>query len=618
MIRLIIVILVAFVCSSCFEFDELESSELNNISIPDSPPIVNFFTEEDTLLLYGHAQLDLRMQDSRTIYGYELYVQNDLILQREGRPEIVSINTYNLENGIQPIILVVYFKTNSNSIADNLQSEAYTISYGKYVKIDNTSKIQTPVITEFKVENGELVIYFEKYNSSYGFETWELTDKDGAILVKSADSTINKIVIPNYYGQKLILYLTLKAKQQVNTSERTSYLWDYDFTLDDSSGFIKLSWNKPTFNNFKHLHIYFTGSGEGISEDVESSFLMTNAPATFPYIYNARVTAVDKWDNTSNVIDLQPRTQRVSLDLVSDFQDDGYYTFRNDSILSFFRQSNEWSEPQRFTLKNCIVYTDRLFLYTDSVKVINSLEGIVFSKDFSQIAQVQSTNFSFVDPLTLGVVETYFYDDYLQSPDVTQVYLSGTEEVAFLHNGKQTVTVVNIKTKEVLKEFSFGCENEYRKDYYYDFSKGNIFVSKSYNGPSIYFGVQGDSLICSDDFDEGVIILLEDEYKIKLALESEGFYSNTYSTTINLYNLKDKLISDKSISLTYMNYPLISADHVFLKDEKNNCNIYSASRYLSLIKSIPMDDENYLSQPQYKNGRFSTYKDGILRFIDLD
>ncbi|WP_339794542.1 hypothetical protein [uncultured Imperialibacter sp.] len=576
---------------------------------------VNFFPSDQQTILFGDAVIDISMTHDGEAYGYQLLLNNDTVFSGRNEPRMAYFDTREFEDGNYLLELKVFFKTNTNSIADQLGTEVVIYSVSKSVKIDNTSGISKPKLKAFSVSDGELYLEVEPFSDNFGFESWVLLDGNQNPISTFVVESATKMLVPGYFGQPIDLYVRLNAKQRTEVSDLIHYKWNYDIEMTKSDGNIKIEWNEPPFNNYEIMEVYnWSGTPSSMQRFTGRSNANVAAGTQFYHRYFITLTAKSRSSQQSLVGRVWARSNAVAIP--TNQEQIQRYTFRNDSVLSVFRflvDGNRFDYGD-YSATNYLIRSNS-FAENDSLIELVSQNQIAFSYNFNKVAQIGSGSFSFLDTMTLQPVSTYHYADLISPSDVSQLYLSNDNTVGFLHNQNTTISLYDLSTGSVVDSYDYDCSQIFTYGQSYDINQAGLIFTKAYNGLSSKLGVVDGRIGCPGNtpktmwFDKGYVV----------NLDGGGFPYNNYNE-IAIEDLNGTKLTSKSIENAY-HYPGIYQNLYFLVHVNGYVKGYDLSNNIEEVFSFyspNLPSIGYV-QPQLKAGRFSILtSENQLFFKDFD
>jgi hypothetical protein len=259
LLKPLLFIVFALILSCAFDpvgdnFKEIKLVEPNPISL-------DFFNSNDTLFLRGIVALSINYPFDQDILSYRLLIDDSLATEGNGNPpNEVFTNSAKFSNGFHILKFEVYKKTNSNSIADKLNGEAFVFSYMKPAYIDNTQISNELIkITEIVIEDSTLVIKWTPYVGN-GFKSYTISEKWSNLkTIIVTNQSQNMLAIPEYAGGPIELLIILAVFDQEAFTTK-SYEYEINFKIDqlypDKNKF-KISCNKNPFRSWSGLSLNF-------------------------------------------------------------------------------------------------------------------------------------------------------------------------------------------------------------------------------------------------------------------------------------------------------------------------------------------------------------------------
>lgn len=612
LLNLLAIGMASILCNSCYDPENLPLNEIKPTG-KFSVQNVNFFPIDQDIIMYGEVLIDVSMNYEGVVKYFELLLDGQQVYTGINEPKLAYLDTKQFADGSYTLELRVYFETGTNSVADQLGYEAFVYSTTKSVIIDNTSGISKPIFKTFTISNGELYLEVEPYANDFGFESWELLDKNQNTISTQTNELGTELLIPGYFGQSIDLYVRLNAKLQSETSELIHYEWDYGFEINKSEGSIRIDWKEPPFNNYKIMDVYnwsgppnsFSGR-ESVNINISTQFYYRYLISLTVKGFNSGESVVGNLWARSNVVAIPPDGQTHR------------YTFRNDSILSVFTfhvDGNSFDYGD-YSVVNYNVRLNPLAKHDDLIK-LNSENNVAFSNDFSKVAYIGTNSFSFLDTLTLQPTATYYFSDLVSPADVTQVYLNKDNIVGFLHNNSTTITLYDLSTDVILASYVYECTEPYTYGQSYDVNQSGLLFRKAYQGQSTKLEVINGRIGCPNN-NNSKTFWFDNGYSVEL--NGGSFPYNNYNE-IAIKDLNGATLMSRSIINAFI-YPGIYKNIYFLVHVDGYVRGYDLANNIQEVFSFSFLGNSFPSlgyiQPQLKEGRFSILtSDNELYFKDF-
>ncbi|MBZ0245754.1 MAG: hypothetical protein K8H85_07400 [Cyclobacteriaceae bacterium] len=610
---LLIFLVTAILCNSCYEPENLPLNEIK----PSGKYLVqnvNFFPSDQEIILYGEVVIDVSMNYEGVVKYYELLLDGKQVYTGINEPKLAYFDTKEFADGSYTLELRVYFETSTNSVADQLGFEAFVYSVDKSVIIDNTSGISKPTFKTFTISNGELYLEVEPYADAFGFESWELLDKNQNIISTQLEESGTQLLIPGYFGQSIDLYVRLNAKLQSEISELIHYEWEFDFETTTSEGSIRIDWKEPPFNNYRVLDVYNWSGSPYLISGRES--VNINISTQFYYRYLISLTVKGVTSGESAVGTLWARSKVVTIPPGGQTH---RYTFRNDSILSVFAfivDGNSFDYGD-YSVVNYTVRSNPLAKQDDLIE-LNSQTKVAFSRNFSKVAQIGGSSFSFLDTLTLQPTTTYYFTDMVSPADVTQVYLSNDNIVGLLHNQNTTITLYDLAAGVILASYAYDCTEPFTYGQSYDINQAGLLFGKAYEGRSTKLEVIDGRIGCPI-YNNRKTFWFDNGYPVEL--NGGSFPYNNYNE-IAIKDLSGATLMSRPINNAFI-YPGIYENIYFLVHIDGYVRGYDLANNIQEVFRFSFSGNSFPSlgfiQPQLKKGRFSILtSDNELYFKDFN
>ena len=127
--KLLFGFLLLLITNSCkYDTDEVYLNNIDRSKVPAPDLRIQLNLDNDTVYVYGHSTVRLTFQlTNKTLYDVQFY-ENDKQLNTESFKtgnNSYALDLYMYEHEVTKLRVVFYTSTNSGSIADNLNSEAF-------------------------------------------------------------------------------------------------------------------------------------------------------------------------------------------------------------------------------------------------------------------------------------------------------------------------------------------------------------------------------------------------------------------------------------------------------------------------------------------------------------
>lgn len=572
--------LFAILLSSCFEFEGLPENEVFN-DVQTNIPVIDFFTIPDTFYVRGHVYFNMEFETSERILGHELYIDSERISEGEGTPQSFYFSSRDLPDGFKKMELTLYIKSRTGSIADQVDAEALIVTYSKVLLIDNTSKLEAPVVSGFEIRDGELYLVFEPY-ADFGFEKWQLYWEGPPI--ESLNQSESAILIPGYGGQEISVKLILWAKNQ-RQEVVSNYAFEHDVMFKEmENGDLEITWNHIPFNSLKSVIIH--NADTTIELTHETKALIINKPHPFPD--NRKVTFVT-WRNLNGGGVSQGTSAYYWLrdNLITGIASDAsyrelYYCFRNDSIVSVFVRQDNF----RFTVINYLIELQK-GSKNDKITEINRATNVVFSQDYKKVFSLSSNGYRQLDPMTFQIVESHNYPSGIGGISVVSIYINNVDEnkMAFVRNNRTLLSIYDFEKNQFSSQFQMEYCDSYKSRVGFHMINDSLFVTNPINGESLI------------------------NYSYKSFVNCAGFYNLFWFSkgyTIQFRNNNEVInYLDENRDLVaaldapeFIGTPHIFDDFLYLKDPFGNVEIRDLNDNLSLVLELPIPENIYF--PTYR------------------
>lgn len=235
----------------------------------------------DTILMLKESNIQFLFRFG-TIYGYEIYANQNLV--SSGQDYWFTLSGTDFEDGLQEVVIVQYAKSGTNSLSDQLNLEQVAYADTFKLKVLSTPP-ELPLINSVVFEDGNLVMKWDPYND-VGFQGYQISRRYSNSS-KLYESKISEIGVaewhdPLYIGVDPTYTLKVDIGGHFIESESFVYESDYDpnFKIEEHSGSVFLTWNKPPFlSNISSYTLY--RNSDILSESIpgtDTSFLLDSNP----------------------------------------------------------------------------------------------------------------------------------------------------------------------------------------------------------------------------------------------------------------------------------------------------------------------------------------------------
>ncbi len=289
-----------------------DSKNFHHVEKPK--PITIYFgvrASSDTLRFWDRIDINyvINSEPSRPILKIDAYVDDEYVptyISQVNSRQTLIISMNKITNGLHFLKLIIYLKSQTGSLADNLDMEAYVITkeypfyfddrgFSGKISIQTTfNENHLPVIewTKYPYDNFQKCTIFRTYND---------TQIDTIAVIKNRHQHV--FIDSSYFGGKVSYYVSILARDHVYKSststigEPQSDLLRFENTDD---GAIKVSWPQvPTQKNFQAYKLTFgpmrfnhelLSSREITISDIEQcTFIDTQATFGLPVSYSLNV-----------------------------------------------------------------------------------------------------------------------------------------------------------------------------------------------------------------------------------------------------------------------------------------------------------------------------------------
>lgn len=405
------IILTSLILSSCIynpdgdSFKEITQREPTQVNL-------NFFNNQDTILMRGGLNFNINFPTDKDLVYYKFYLDNILIGEDKCCPYSIYLDSRKYAYGFHNLKLELYQKTNSNSLADKLDAEAFVFSYIKPAFIDNTQITSESIkITNIGIEDSVLYIEWTPYTGK-GFNNYNifnLYSSNENILI--TDQKTNRTKIEKYAGGPIYFKISLSVyEQEVFLSETFDYDINFKFLKTGDEDY-QISWNPSPFRSWPGLRLSIGRSGfynlgwsyEDILINKESISEKLNLQNKFPYTLNLNVTINSDYYGGSVFSKDFSSGFDVSRNIYFLFDQVHFF---NDSIYLLMQVANP-TYVNYGTISKELVSVNS----TKNTEPINTLEGYLalspngenlYKYDSWRIERLNPLNFSLVDELNVN------------------------------------------------------------------------------------------------------------------------------------------------------------------------------------------------------------------------
>jgi hypothetical protein len=418
------IVISFFILSSCI-YDPHGDSFKEIIQKEPTPLSLNFFSNQDTVLLRGALNLGFEFPANKDLVYYKLYLDDILIREDKCCPYSVYLDSRNYANGFHNLKLELYQKTNSNSLADKLDAEAFVFSYVKPAFIDNTQLTSDAIkISDIGIEDSLLYIEWTPYTGR-GFKSYRISDRYSSINeVIIIDQNLNRLNIDQYTGGLIELQVYLEVYDQEVVVSKI-YNYDIKFKLTQfkpKSDKFNMTWDPSPFRKWNGLTI---------------KILDTYSYNTFDYKINRKATSFD-------VVSPFPFPFEITVDV---------RTNENETLIYYeLLSSSLTTQINSGLVDNIDILTDSTFKMMQVVNPFNKAEKDIISlNSFNEPNSYQSHSgylalspngkklFEFnngfiikLDPITFQPIDQFSILDKIEAVNKFITFESSNEEFIFL------------------------------------------------------------------------------------------------------------------------------------------------------------------------------------------
>ncbi len=286
--RLIFLLFLLGVCACTFQPDSIT---YHNISQETGVTRISLPGVQDTVYFFGEVELNVDADfDNRKVYDISLYLDDHEIILDGYTLHKYRFDSKDFQDGIYVLTLLYQIKSNSNSLADQLDAEVITVEYQHIAIVDN-QPLEPLNIIQLTPSDGALQINWEPYTGR-GFEKYAVGS-----LIDIDQQWINYTTIPGYAGGRINNNLYLFAKRDF-VGQPFEYYDDLGFSIEqESNGIFTFSWDRNSYMNefqFYNMEIFDAISGNYIiSENLTDISTMDYKfdPLYFPSRYEVRFSA---------------------------------------------------------------------------------------------------------------------------------------------------------------------------------------------------------------------------------------------------------------------------------------------------------------------------------------
>jgi hypothetical protein len=209
----------------------------------------------DTLLLFGEATIDLVYNtDDRPVHETHIYISDELIQEASYGISMFEFDTKSFRDGYHVLKISYKVKSNTGSLADQLDGEYVQFDFEKIVLIDN-SPIDPVRILGFEMKDGLLNMIWSSFKG-FGFEYYR------ADMTYSTNSQDTTALFINYAGGILRGNLDVSARGK---QERIEYEYKDDLGINlmgDEFGNFRCTWQRsPYYDAFYKYSVVLKRNG---------------------------------------------------------------------------------------------------------------------------------------------------------------------------------------------------------------------------------------------------------------------------------------------------------------------------------------------------------------------
>ncbi len=443
--RAAFLVLFSLVLFSCYRQSKVFFNEIDLAEVEADPFF--FANGQDTLFARGSRTWPINLDSVKDFYGYEILLDDELLVFSEKKTGNYTFNTANYVDGFYSITLNVYKKSNTGSLADQLGYEALVLSITKVLIIGNNMVLEKPQVAEYKLINNDLYVRISPY-SGYDFNYFKLWLEGTGYLIEEREPSFF-LLMENYDGSTIDFTIGLSAMQEYSLID-AAYTYDANYNLFYQGGTVYLTWDEIPFPNSVSLQLAYFDLIKNTEEKVvvPKGNLNTSIQLdlSFPYHYTIKVAIVNASGNINRVkgVDTVIRDICFGNDL---FLEPFQVVDANHVII--YQSEHGFSEEGYFTAGlNEIIFQPTK--PKDSLRLVRTVSNIVFSENKTILYQNNGTQISKLNPTTLDVMEVVDISQYIDSvQSIEMIYPGNNELLAFLFNNV-AIAVFDWNDKQVL------------------------------------------------------------------------------------------------------------------------------------------------------------------------
>jgi hypothetical protein len=376
------------------------------IKVTEPKPVsLDFFNSHDTLFLRGSVALLVNFPDDKDILSYSASIEDKLVTDGPGRPFEIYIDSKKFTDGFHVLKLEVYKKTNSNSLADKFDAEAFVLTYTKPVLIDNSQISSESIkITEIAIEDSTLVVKWTPYIGS-GFKSYTISIEGTGNLIVITDQSKSKANIEYYTGGQIELSIYLSAYEKVVMSNKKSFYYDIGFQIEhpeSPTGEFNLRWNPSPFKSWDGLEISIANVSfydlsrfyEEIKVDKSLTTFQFTHQVQFPYHFDIGISHSDPYNIHSAAVHGQSFS--TGFDIKNEYlQYYNQFHFLNDSAYLMLQSPIDSYSNQIVSLRS--TQSQDPILVRSGIFALSPDANKLFEFDSWKIKKLHTEDFSVID-----------------------------------------------------------------------------------------------------------------------------------------------------------------------------------------------------------------------------
>jgi hypothetical protein len=276
-----------------------EMTFVNPQSIPPKITVQQLDLDKDTIVIWTNTYFNYNFSsDKQPIWGLEFDYFGKKFT-KEGSNGYFEIDPSGQPDGVYKLKLLLYTRSGTGSLADNLGAEAYVFEK-EWTLVVEKPVAPTSQITGTTIEDGFLTIQWEKCEQAY-FHSYEIIVNDSGLHKnyrrRIYDADITSLTDSFFVGGKVDFTLLVHyygADKMVYHSTSKVYVYRFPITLmfSESNDSLTVKWRNIPFR-----HTTYKYPSINIEQDSSFTILSPGLGYALQYQIDIRPTVPMDWEN---------------------------------------------------------------------------------------------------------------------------------------------------------------------------------------------------------------------------------------------------------------------------------------------------------------------------------